>query len=93
MSYHAMKEAFSTEEWNSEPQTHEDAVSHPAHYCRGGIECIQAIKASMSPEAYRGYLKGNTLKYLWRYDAKAKPHEDLAKAAVYLGWLLEEVAE
>lgn len=36
-----------------------DNVNHPAHYTQGGIECIEAIKASMTPEAFRGYLKGN----------------------------------
>lgn len=71
----------------------DDVVRHPAHYAKdgAGVECIQAIKASMTPEAYRGYLKGNTIKYLWRYESKGKPVQDLEKAAVYLGWLLDEV--
>lgn len=68
-----------------------DAVKHPAHYAKGGVECIAAIKASMTTEAYRGYLKGNCLKYLWRYEDKGKPAEDLRKALEYLGWLLKEV--
>ena len=67
-----------------------DNVNHPVHYTSGGIECIEAIKASMSTEQYRGYLKGNTLKYLWRYDLKGGL-EDLQKAIVYLGWLIQEV--
>ena len=64
-----------------------DAVNAPRHYCRGGVECIEAIKASMSPEAYKGYLKGNCMKYLWRYDSKGGV-QDLRKAEVYLGWLI-----
>lgn len=67
-----------------------DNVNHPAHYTSGGIECIEAIKASMTAEQYRGYLKGNTLKYLWRYDQKGGL-EDLQKAKVYLNWLIQEV--
>lgn len=57
-----------------------DAVNHPSHYTQGGIECIDAIKASMTSEEFCGYLKGCTLKYLWRYKHKGKPVEDLKKA-------------
>jgi hypothetical protein len=45
----------------------------------------------MSPEEFRGYLKGNLIKYTWRYSEKDRPKEDLAKAQVYLGWLTAEV--
>ena len=68
----------------------DDPVNHPSHYTRGGIECIEAIKASMTAEAYKGYLKGNVLKYLWRYENKGKPVEDLKKANTYLEWLIKE---
>jgi len=60
----------------------------PSHY-KGEIECIEAIKASMSKQQFVGYLKGNVLKYLWRYDRK-NGLEDLEKANVYLGWLIAE---
>lgn len=69
-----------------------DNVNHPDHYTQGGIECITAIRASMSLEAFRGYLKGNCLKYLWRYEKK-NGREDLEKASVYLGWLVETYKE
>jgi hypothetical protein len=79
-----------TDRWNTEPAAHEaDAVHHPSHYTSGGVECIEARKASMRGEAYRGYLKGNALKYLWRYEKKADPVQDLEKAKVYLNWLIE----
>ena len=65
----------------------EDPVNNPSHYTQGGIECIDAIKASMSDEEYAGFLKGNALKYLWRYQHKGKPVEDLKKAEWYLGRL------
>lgn len=67
-----------------------DAVNSPQHYASGSVECIEAIKASMSSEAFRGYLKGNVQKYLWRYEKKVAPLEDLHKAQVYLRWLIEE---
>lgn len=68
-----------------------DAVNHPSHYTIGGIECIEAIKASMSPEEFHGYLKGNSIKYLWRYRLKGRAKEDLQKAQWYLNRLLEEM--
>ena len=69
----------------------EDAVNSPDHYNTGNIECIEAIEESMSTEAFAGYLKGNCMKYLWRYDYKGKPVEDLQKAQWYLARLLQEV--
>lgn len=69
----------------------EDVVNHPNHYASGGIECWDAIQASMTPEAFRGYLKGNVQKYIWRYEKKEKPLEDLQKARVYLNKLIDEL--
>ena len=63
-------------------------VNSPPHYNMGGIECIDAIEASMIPEAFKGYLKGNIQKYMWRYEAK-KGVEDLKKAEWYLNRLLK----
>jgi len=68
-----------------------DPVSKPEHYRQGGIECIEGIAASMSPDEYHGYLKGNALKYLWRYRHKGKPEEDLRKAQWYIERLIDEV--
>jgi len=62
----------------------EDMVGSPKHYNTGNIECIEAIEESMSSVAFKGYLKGNCMKYLWRYDYKGKQVEDLQKAAWYL---------
>ena len=43
-----------------------DLVNAPPHYRQGGIECIDAIRAALTDEEFRGYLKGNSMKYLWR---------------------------
>jgi hypothetical protein len=67
-----------------------DNVNRPSHYNYGKIECIEAIQESMTPEAFKGYLKGNTLKYLWRYERKGKSIEDLKKAEWYLRKLISE---
>lgn len=69
----------------------EATVDHPAHYTTGEIECIDAIKASMSAEAFTGFLKGNALKYLWRMHLKGKPQEDARKAEWYLSRLQGEI--
>lgn len=65
-----------------------DAVNSPPHYKTGGIEAIEGIEASMAPEAYAGYLKGSVTKYLWRYEKKGKPLEDLKKARWFLDRLI-----
>lgn len=63
-------------------------ATSPDHY-KGKIECVDAIRSSMTPEAFRGYLKGNVQKYLWRYEKKGGV-EDLMKARVYLNWLIDD---
>lgn len=68
----------------------DDAVNHPSHYTKGSIECIDAIHESMTSEEFCGYLKGNVLKYLWRYRLKENPVEDLKKANWYLNKLISE---
>ena len=70
-----------------------DAVNHPSHYTGSGIECIEAIKASMTPDALAGYLKGNVQKYLWRYEKKVSHIEDLKKARWYLDYLINELEQ
>lgn len=68
-----------------------DVVNHPSHYKSGGIEAIEGIEASMEPEAFAGYLKGNIMKYMWRYERKGKPVEDLKKARWYLDRLIQKI--
>jgi len=65
-----------------------DMVNHPPHYTRGFIECIDAIQSALSPEEYKGYLKGAVLKYLWRLDHKGSARENAEKAMWYLQRLI-----
>ena len=60
-----------------------DMVDNPPHYNNGSIECIEAIEAMLNKEEYIGYLRGNALKYRWRFRYKKKPFEDLRKARWY----------
>lgn len=82
-----VENAFET---NKEPElsSKNNPIEHPNHYCQGGIECIKAIEASMSPEGFQDYCKGNVMKYIWRWREK-NGLEDLKKAQVYLGWMIE----
>ena len=43
-----------------------DAVNHPTHYTSGGVECIEAIRSSMTADGFCDYCKGNIIKYIWR---------------------------
>lgn len=71
------------------PVIKEDEVNHPSHYVEtGGIECIEAIEAQLTPEEYRGYLKGNIAKYLWRERLKGGL-TSLKKAQWYLDRLVQ----
>ena len=65
-----------------------DMVNSPPHYNKHTIECIVAIEAALTEEEFKGYIKGNVLKYTWRENYKDKL-EDLKKAAWYLNRLIE----
>ena len=67
-----------------------DMVNSPPHYNQTGIECIDAISAATDSN-FKYYLQGNIMKYMWRFDYKDKPLEDLQKAKWYLDRLIEEV--
>jgi hypothetical protein len=72
------------------PDSSSDPVN-PSHYKQGGIECIEAMKVALGG-GFLGYLRGNAIKYLWRYDKK-NGVEDLKKARWYLDRLIKEVGE
>lgn len=59
----------------------------PSHYNVGGIETIDFIRAKLTKEEYKGYCKGNVIKYLSRADYKGGL-EDFKKAEVYMQWLV-----
>lgn len=63
---------------------------NPNHYIFGGIETIDYLDAKMTAEEYRGFLKGNVLKYVSR-EAEKNGEEDLKKAKWYLDKLIEVI--
>ena len=74
--------------------TMNDAVHHPSHYTLPGltIESVDVIRAVLTPEEFKGWCKGNALKYSLRAGRKdpAKEVQDLAKAGVFLSWITGE---
>ena len=83
---------FIKAERNDEVEPTNGAVQHPSHYTQGGIECIDAIRASMTAVGFCDYCKGNIIKYIWRWRDKGGV-EDLRKASVYLDWLINTADE
>ena len=81
--------SFLVDLWNSQTN---DEVNHPSHYNNGKIECIKAIEAASTQEEFEGYLRGNVLKYVWRFKYKDNI-KDLRKARWYLDKLIEKVNE
>lgn len=74
--------------------TMNDAVHHPSHYTLPGLtlESVDVIRAVLTPEEFKGWCKGNALKYSLRAGRKdpAKEVQDLAKAGVFLSWITGE---
>ena len=65
-----------------------DMVNRPPHYNTAEIECIDAIQAATGG-GFKYHLQGTIMKYLWRYDHKDNPLEDLKKARWYLDRLID----
>jgi hypothetical protein len=88
----ADEKTYQEKAWETYFDKHKEAVvdnvNHPAHYItEGSIECIEAIEAQLTPEEFRGYIKGNVAKYIWR-EKKKGGDESLRKAQWYLGRLV-----
>jgi len=66
-------------------------ISHPDRY--GGdttYECIKVLEAWMPAEQYKGFLRGNAIKYLCRVGKKDETVQELKKAKWYLEKLIEK---
>lgn len=72
-----------------------DPVNHPSHYTQGGIECIDALTAMITPyeDPNDAALTWQVGKYIWRHPFKNKPIEDLKKARFYLERLITYLEE
>jgi hypothetical protein len=56
-----------------------DKVNNPKHYTThpSGIDCIQVVE-------HYDFCSGNAIKYVWRYNEKNNPVEDLKKGIWYV---------
>ena len=79
---------ITAESLNFEEAPKSDAVNHPSHYNRYSREVIESIKGLCTPEEFRGYLKGNIIKYSARYPDKGGI-QDIDKLAKYTQFLKE----
>jgi len=74
--------------WSYAARAAQDNVKSPPHYKQGAIECIEAIQSALTEEEFRGYCKGNAMKYIWRERHKGGA-ESLQKAAWYLDYMMQ----
>lgn len=71
-----------------------DMVNNPPHYKLGnGMEAIEMIEALLTEEEFRGYLKGNNLKYMIREPHKGNSEQDVAKSIWYAERYKEALAK
>ena len=70
-----------------------DLVNQPPHYTSGEIEYIEAMKSMLTADEFKGFCKGNAVKYIWREDHKGSNVQDLEKAVVYLNWAIDHLKD
>ncbi len=67
-----------------------DVVNNPNHYkLFPDLEVIEAIEKLLTPEEFKGYKKGNSLKYRLRAGKKDSIEQDISKALKYEAWLYD----
>jgi len=59
------------------------------HYVAMSVQPWDALRAWLEPAEWRGYLRGNVIKYMARAGATGPALEDLRKAQHYLAELID----
>ena len=59
--------------------TKRDIVENPPHY-KKGIETIKVIRAKLTDQEYKGYLKGTIMKYNTRLGLKGSTEDEINDA-------------
>lgn len=62
---------------------------NPDHYKVHANECVDEIRAMLTPEEFKGFLKGNFLKYRYRSGHKDDPEQEAKKSDWYMNKLME----
>lgn len=72
------------DEQREQHEAQHDPVNNPKHYAIApNIEAIDIIRASLTPEQFKGYLLGNFLKYRLRAGDKGDLQQDIDKSNWY----------
>ena len=73
----------------------DDAVRSPKHYKLPGlnIESIDVLRSVLTPEEFKGFCRGNALKYLILAGRKDNELQDIKKAGVYIGWCIDTIQD
>jgi len=90
IKYHPMTRDIASKLARATNDEQTDNVNHPTHYNSYSREVIDTLQGSMTPDEFKGYLKGNIMKYVTRYQFK-NGVEDLKKAKWYIEKLTEVV--
>lgn len=81
------------DEYNAIDIQPNDPVNHPSHYCKGGLESIDVIKAFTADlKGEQAFCAGNAIKYILRFQYK-NGVEDIEKAIWYLNRLKNAINE
>ena len=75
------------------PTNHQTDEVNPSHYQKGGIECIDVMRAVASPDQFQAHLWLTAMKYLYRLHSKGTPSLNVRKAIWYLKELEKELSE
>ena len=57
------------------------------HYQNTDQQPIEIMQRNLTPEEFKGFLKGNVIKYLFRSQYKGTEIKDLEKMLQYATWL------
>ena len=87
-----MCKLYNSKEYREKMEEKKENVNHPSHYNDGDIECIDAAKAMLTDEEFRGAIKFLCLKYIWREKHK-NGDEDLRKVKEYIDLYFERRKE
>jgi|5_EtaG_2_1085323.scaffolds.fasta_scaffold00146_31 hypothetical protein len=68
-----------------------DIVENPPHY-KKGIETIKVIRAKLTDQEYKGYLKGTIMKYNTRLGLKGSTEDEINDAGK-LRWYAQKLEE
>lgn len=73
----------------------DEAVKSLKHYKLPGlnIESIDVLRSVLTPEEFKGFCRGNALKYLIRAGKKDSELQDIKKAGVYIGWCIDTIQD